>query len=84
MLMMVYVTVRRHDGDHLGTRSSGPGLLLGGAPFMAFMVMWQFGFSRGVFAKAFCRSKADLATAGGKTPEEANKTRSSHGARAAS
>ncbi len=48
-------------------------LLLGGASFMAFMVMWQFGFSpEAMFAKAV-QIKADLATAGGKTPEEAAK-----------
>jgi cation/acetate symporter len=48
-------------------------LLLGGATFMAFMVMWNFGFSpEAMFAKAV-QIKADLATAGGKTPEEAAK-----------
>lgn len=44
-------------------------LLLGGATFMAFMVMWNFGFSpEAMFAKAV-EIKAGLAT--GKTPEEA-------------
>jgi cation/acetate symporter len=46
-------------------------LLLGGATFMAFMVMWNFGFSpEAMFAKAV-EIKASLAT--GKTPEEAAK-----------
>ncbi|MCV2448190.1 MULTISPECIES: cation acetate symporter [Paracoccus] len=46
-------------------------LLLGGASFMAFMVMWKYGFSpEAMFADAV-RVKADLATAAGKTPEEA-------------
>nr|WP_229774262.1 MULTISPECIES: cation acetate symporter [unclassified Paracoccus (in: a-proteobacteria)] len=46
-------------------------LLLGGASFMAFMVMWKFGFSpEAMFAEAV-RIKADLATASGKTAEEA-------------
>lgn len=44
-------------------------LLLGGASFMAFMVMWNFGFSpEAMFAKAV-EIKASLAT--GKTAEEA-------------
>jgi cation/acetate symporter len=44
-------------------------LLLGGATFMAFMVMWNFGFSpEAMFAKAV-EIKTSLAT--GKTPEEA-------------
>jgi cation/acetate symporter len=44
-------------------------LLLGGATFMAFMVMWNFGFSpEAMFAKAV-EIKASLAT--GKTAEEA-------------
>lgn len=48
-------------------------LLLGGASFMAFMVMWQFGFSpEAMFAKAV-EIKAGLATTAGKTPEEAAK-----------
>ena len=46
-------------------------LLLGGASFMAFMVMWNFGFSpEAMFAKAV-EIKAGLAT--GKTAEEAAK-----------
>jgi cation/acetate symporter len=46
-------------------------LLLGGASFMAFMVMWNFGFSpEAMFAKAV-QIKASLAT--GKTAEEAAK-----------
>jgi cation/acetate symporter len=46
-------------------------LLLGGASFMAFMVMWNFGFSpEAMFAKAV-EIKAGLAT--GKTAEEATK-----------
>ncbi len=46
-------------------------LLLGGASFMAFMVMWNFGFSpEAMFAKAV-QIKAGLAT--GKTAEEAAK-----------
>ncbi len=46
-------------------------LLLGGASFMAFMVMWNFGFSpEAMFAKAV-EIKAALAT--GKTAEEAAK-----------
>lgn len=46
-------------------------LLLGGASFMAFMVMWNFGFSpEAMFAKAV-EIKAGLATTAGKTPEEA-------------
>ena len=47
------------------------GLLLGGASFMAFMVMMKFGFSpEAMFAEAV-RVKADLALASGKTAEEA-------------
>ncbi|SIQ80798.1 cation/acetate symporter [Paracoccus thiocyanatus] len=46
-------------------------LLLGGATFMSFMVMWHYGFSpEAMFADAV-RVKADLAAAGGKTAEEA-------------
>jgi len=46
-------------------------LLLGGASFMAFMVMLHFGFSpEAMFAEAV-RIKADIASKGGKTPEEA-------------
>lgn len=46
-------------------------LLLGGASFMALMVMWQFGFS---FERLFAQSvqiKTDLAVADGTPPEEA-------------
>ncbi|HWH74522.1 MAG TPA: cation acetate symporter [Methylibium sp.] len=46
-------------------------LLLGGATFMAFMVLWNFGFSpEAMFAKAV-EVKTGLAAAAGKTPEEA-------------
>jgi cation/acetate symporter len=46
-------------------------LLLGGASFMALMVLWNFGFSpEAMFAKAV-EIKTGLATAAGKTPEEA-------------
>ena len=46
-------------------------LLLAGASFMAFMVLWQFGFSpEAMFAKAV-EVKTGLATAAGKTPEAA-------------
>jgi cation/acetate symporter len=46
-------------------------LLLGGASFMALMVLWNFGFSpEAMFAKAV-EVKTGLATAAGKTPEEA-------------
>ncbi len=46
-------------------------LLLGGASFMAFMVMWNFGFSpEAMFAKAV-EIKTGLAVTAGKTPEEA-------------
>ncbi len=46
-------------------------LLLGGATFMAFMVLWHFGFSpEAMFAKAV-EIKTGLAAAAGKTPEEA-------------
>ncbi len=49
-------------------------LLLGGASFMAFMVMMQFGFSpEAMFAKAV-EIKTGLAAAAGATPEEAAKT----------
>jgi cation/acetate symporter len=49
-------------------------LLLGGASFMAFMVMWNFGFSpEAMFAKAV-EIKTGLATAAGKSPEEAAAT----------
>ena len=46
-------------------------LLLGGASFMAFMVMWNFGFSpEAMFAQAV-QIKADLALKDGKTAEAA-------------
>jgi cation/acetate symporter len=46
-------------------------LLLGGASFMAFMVLWNFGFSpEAMFAKAV-EIKTALATTGGKTATEA-------------
>ena len=46
-------------------------LLLGGASFMALMVLWNFGFSpEAMFAKAV-EIKTGLATTAGKTPEEA-------------
>jgi cation/acetate symporter len=46
-------------------------LLLGGATFMAFMVLWNFGFSpEAMFAKAV-EIKTGIATTAGKTPEEA-------------
>ena len=48
-------------------------MLLGGATFMAFMVMLQFGFSpEAMFAKSV-QIKTDLAMQGGKTAEEAAK-----------
>ncbi|WP_425261774.1 cation acetate symporter [Rubrivivax sp. RP6-9] len=47
-------------------------LLLGGASFMAFMVMWNFGFSpEALFAQAV-QIKADLALKDGKTAEVAS------------
>ncbi|MBB5222857.1 cation/acetate symporter [Amaricoccus macauensis] len=46
-------------------------LLLGGASFMSFMVLWKYGFSpEAMFADAV-RVKGELALASGKTPEEA-------------
>jgi cation/acetate symporter len=46
-------------------------LLLGGATFMALMVLWNFGFSpEAMFAKAV-EVKTGIAVAAGKTPEEA-------------
>jgi cation/acetate symporter len=49
-------------------------LLLGGASFMAFMVMWNFGFSpEAMFAKAV-EVKTGLALNAGKTPDEAATT----------
>ena len=48
-------------------------MLLGGASFMAFMVLLQFGFSpEAMFAKAV-EIKTGIAAKGGKTPEEAAK-----------
>jgi cation/acetate symporter len=48
-------------------------MLLGGATFMAGMVMWHFGFSpEAMFAQAV-KIKADLALTNGKTAEEAAK-----------
>jgi cation/acetate symporter len=48
-------------------------LLLGGATFMAISVLWHFGFSpEAMFAQAV-KVKADLASSGGKTAEEAAK-----------
>ena len=48
-------------------------LLLGGASFMAFMVMAHYGFSlESLFAESV-KVKTDLATGTGKTPEEAAK-----------
>ena len=48
-------------------------LLLGGASFMAIMVMWKYGFSpEAMFADAV-KIKTDLATTSGKAPEEAAK-----------
>ncbi|MBE2243735.1 MAG: cation acetate symporter [Burkholderiaceae bacterium] len=46
-------------------------MLLGGATFMAFMVLWNFGFSpEAMFAKAV-EIKTGLASSAGKTPQEA-------------
>ncbi len=46
-------------------------LLLAGASFMGFMVLYHYGFSpEAMFADAV-RVKSDIATAAGKTPEEA-------------
>ena len=46
-------------------------LLLGGATFMALMVLWNFGFSpEAMFAKAV-EVKAGIATAAGKNPQDA-------------
>jgi cation/acetate symporter len=46
-------------------------LLLGGATFMALMVLWNFGFSpEAMFAKAV-EVKTGIATAAGKNPQEA-------------
>ncbi|MDO5705819.1 MAG: cation acetate symporter, partial [Paracoccus sp. (in: a-proteobacteria)] len=46
-------------------------LLLGGASFMAFMVMAKYGFSPERLFAASVQIKTDIATAGGATPEEA-------------
>ncbi len=46
-------------------------LLLGGASFMAFMVMLQYGFSPEQLFAASVKLKADAALAAGKSPEEA-------------
>ena len=48
-------------------------LLLGGASFMAFMVMWKYGFSPEALFSDAVRVKAEAAAAGGATPEEAAK-----------
>ena len=46
-------------------------LLLGGASFMAIMVLWKYGYSpEAMFADAV-RVKTDIATAAGQSPEEA-------------
>jgi cation/acetate symporter len=48
-------------------------MLLGGASFMAFMVLWNFGFSpEAMFAKAV-EIKTGIAASTGKSPEEAAK-----------
>jgi cation/acetate symporter len=48
-------------------------MLLGGATFMALMVLWQFGFSpEAMFAKAV-EIKTGIAAGAGKSPEEAAK-----------
>ena len=48
-------------------------MLLGGATFMALMVLWQFGFSpEAMFAKAV-EIKTGIAASAGKSPEEAAK-----------
>ena len=46
-------------------------LLLGGASFMAFIVMWNYGFSPEQLFAASVKIKADAALAAGKSPEEA-------------
>src|SRR5690606_298261 len=46
-------------------------LLLGGASFMAFMVLWNYGFSPGAMFADAVRIKTDLAVAGGQSAEEA-------------
>lgn len=46
-------------------------LLLAGASFMAFMVLWQYGFSLESFFADAIRVKTDLATKSGKSAEDA-------------
>jgi len=46
-------------------------LLLGGASFMALMVLWNFGFSLDAMFSKAVDVKTGLAAAAGKTPEEA-------------
>ena len=46
-------------------------LLLGGATFMAFMVLWHFGFSPEAMFAGAVKIKTDLALKDGKTAEEA-------------
>ena len=46
-------------------------LLLGGATFMSFMVMWRFGFSPERLFAGAVEIKTGIAEAAGKTPEEA-------------
>jgi cation/acetate symporter len=46
-------------------------LLLGGASFMAFIVMWNYGFSPEQLFAASVKVKADAAMAAGKSAEEA-------------
>ena len=48
-------------------------MLLGGATFMAVMVMAQFGFSPEAMFASAVKIKTDLASNGGKTAEEASK-----------
>ena len=49
-------------------------LLLGGASFMALMVLWNFGFSLDAMFSKAVDVKTGLAAAAGKTPEEASAT----------
>ncbi|CAI08117.1 cation acetate symporter [Aromatoleum aromaticum] len=46
-------------------------LLLAGASFMAFMVLWAYGFSPEALFAASVQVKAQIAEAGGRSPEEA-------------
>ena len=46
-------------------------LLLAGASFMGFMVLWNYGFSPERMFAAAVQVKTDIATAAGQTPEEA-------------